>query len=45
MTPVLKSQRWSDGYGSDGERTMPKKEIRKNSKDTLKRNTACIKNQ
>ena len=29
MTPVLKSQRWSDGYGSDGERTMPKKEIRK----------------
>ena len=32
MTPVLKSQRWSDGYGSDGERTMPKKEIRKRGK-------------
>ena len=32
MTPVLKSQRWSDGYGSDRERTMPKKEIRKRGK-------------
>ena len=32
MTSVLKCQRWSDGYGSDGDRTMPKKVIRKRGK-------------
>ena len=32
MTSVLKCQRWSDGYGSEGDRTMPKKTIRKRGK-------------
>ena len=32
MSSVLKCQRWSDGYGSNGDRTMPKKVIRKRGK-------------
>ena len=32
MGTVLKYQRWSDGYGSEGDRTMPKKTIRKRGK-------------